>query len=195
MITNEPVTLRGRHATLLPLAIEHQTELAAAVGDGELWKLWYTSVPRPEQMQAEIQRRLDLMRQGSMLPFAVRRNDTGALCGMTTYMNINAADQRVEIGSTWTAASAQRSGVNTESKLMLLTHAFEVLKCIAVELRTHHMNLQSRAAISRLGAKQDGILRNHMRMDNGGFRDTVVFSIIESEWPVVKRDLQFRLDR
>ncbi|HTN64638.1 MAG TPA: GNAT family protein, partial [Burkholderiaceae bacterium] len=157
--------------------------------------LWYTSVPAPEQMQAEIERRLGLQQQGSMLPFAIRRLDTGALCGMTTYMHIDAANHRLEIGSTWYAQSAQRTAINTEAKLLLLTQAFETWTCIAVEFRTHWMNQQSRAAIARLGAKQDGILRNHQRLADGSLRDTVVFSIIESEWPTIRRHLQFKLDR
>jgi RimJ/RimL family protein N-acetyltransferase len=190
-----PRTLTGRHVTLEPLAPEHREGLAAAAADGELWRLWYTSVPTPEQMQTEIARRLDLQAQGSMLPFAIRRTDSGALCGMTTYMHIDAANQRLEIGSTWYAKSAQRSAVNTEAKLLLLAHAFETLGCIAVEFRTHWMNQQSRAAIARLGAKQDGILRNHQRLADGSLRDTVVFSIIESEWPMVRRHLQFKLER
>jgi len=190
-----PVTLEGQFAILEPLALDHHDELIEAASDGELWKLWYTSVPKPEQMSAEIERRLMLQKQGSMLPFVTRRRDTGALCGMTTYMNVDAANKRVEIGSTWTAASAQRTGINTECKLMLLTHAFEVLRCIAVEFRTHWMNQQSRAAILRLGAKQDGILRNHQRMPDGSLRDTVVFSIIESEWSMIKKGLEFRLGR
>jgi RimJ/RimL family protein N-acetyltransferase len=125
----------------------------------------------------------------------VRRNDIGALCGMTTYMDVDAKNRRVEIGSTWHAQSAQRTGINTESKLLLLTHAFETLRCIAVEFRTSFMNQQSRAAIARLGAKQDGILRNHQLTREGLLRDTVVFSIIESEWPTVRRHLQHKLDR
>ncbi|THA39621.1 N-acetyltransferase, partial [Streptomyces sp. A1136] len=174
-------------------SLDHHDALIAAASDGKLWKLWYTSIPKPENMRAEIERRLRLQEQGSMLPFVTRRHDTGALCGMTTYMNVDAVHRRVEIGSTWTAASAQRTGINTECKLMLLTHAFETLHCIAVEFRTHWMNQQSRAAILRLGAKQDGILRNHQRAPDGSLRDTVVFSIIESEWPAVKRHLQFKL--
>lgn len=191
----EPVILKGERVTLEPLDIVHLEGLADAVKDGELWTLWYTSVPRPEAMRHEIERRLDLQSQGSMLPFAVRRTDDGALCGMTTYMNIDATHKRVEIGSTWYAKSAQRTGINTEAKLLLLTHAFEALHCIAVEFRTHWMNQQSRAAIARLGAKQDGILRNHQRMADGSLRDTVVFSIIESEWPTIKRHLHHKLER
>jgi RimJ/RimL family protein N-acetyltransferase len=178
----EPVTLRGQHVTLEPLAAEHEAGLALAVADGELWKLWYTTTVRPEAMGAEIARRLALQASGAMLPFAVRRNDIGALCGMTTYMDVDAKNRRVEIGSTWHAQSAQRTGINTESKLLLLTHAFETLRCIAV-------------AIARLGAKQDGILRNHQLTREGLLRDTVVFSIIESEWPTVRRHLQHKLDR
>lgn len=188
-----PITLKGRYATLEPLSLEHHDALIAAASDGKLWKLWYTAIPKPENMRAEIERRLLLQEQGSMLPFVTRRHDTGALCGMTTYMNADAVHRRIEIGSTWTAASAQRTGINTECKLMLLTHAFENLHCIAVEFRTHWMNMQSRNAITRLGAKQDGVLRNHQRMPDGSLRDTVVFSIIESEWPTVKRHLQFKL--
>lgn len=188
-----PITLKGQYATLEPLSLDHHDALIAAVSDGKLWKLWYTSIPKPENMRAEIERRLKLQEQGSMLPFVTRRHDTGALCGMTTYMNADPVNRRLEIGSTWTAASAQRTGINTECKLMLLTHAFESLQCIAVEFRTHWVNQQSRAAILRLGAKQDGILRNHQRSPDGSLRDTVVFSITESEWPTIKRHLQFKL--
>lgn len=190
----EPVTLKGVHATLEPLGTEHHDALVTAVSDGRLWELWYTAVPTPEGMANEIRRRLDLQARGSMLPFAIRRNDTGAICGMTTYMNIEAPHRHVEIGSTWYAVSAQRTRINSEAKLMLLTHAFEKLQCIAVEFRTNFMNHQSRAAIARLGAKQDGILRNHQLMADGSYRDTVVFSIIESEWPTVKRHLKYKLE-
>ncbi|OGB22183.1 MAG: GNAT family N-acetyltransferase [Burkholderiales bacterium RIFCSPLOWO2_02_FULL_57_36] len=189
-----PITLKGEHVVLEPLGIAHLDGLAEAVRDGELWKLWYTSVPKPETMRDEIERRIDLQAKGSMLPFAVRRTDNGSVCGMTTYMNIDTIYKRVEIGSTWYAKSAQRTGINSEAKLLLLKHAFESLQCIAVEFRTHWMNQQSRAAIARLGAKQDGILRNHQRMADGSLRDTVVFSIIESEWPTIKRHLQYKLE-
>ncbi|QYY32589.1 GNAT family N-acetyltransferase [Cupriavidus pinatubonensis] len=190
----QPVTLSGRHATLEPLRPEHAEGLRAAAADGDLWKLWYTSVPAPERMEAEIARRLGLQQQGSMQPFAVR-DASGQLAGMTTYMNIDAANRHVEIGSTWYAQRVQRTPLNTECKLMLLRHAFEQLECIAVEFRTHWMNHQSRTAIARLGAKQDGVLRNHMRMPDGSLRDTVVFSIIASEWPTVRNHLQFQLER
>jgi len=191
----QPVTLTNDVVTLEPLSHDHLEGLSDAVRDGELWNLWYTSVPRPENMAAEIDRRLGLLDAQSMLPFTVRRNDTGQIIGMTTYMNADAANRRLEIGSTWNATSAQRSGTNTASKLLLLTHAFEEMHCIAVEFRTHWMNLQSRTAIARLGAKQDGILRNHQRMPDGSLRDTVVFSIVESEWPAVRNELVRRLAR
>jgi N-acetyltransferase len=188
------ITLTGTHARLEPLSLDHLQGLSDAVRDGELWKLWYTFIPAPEAMHAEIKRRLDLQAKGSMLPFATR-DATGKLVGMTTYMNIDAAHKRVEIGSTWTAQSAQRGPFNTECKLMLLTHAFEALGCIAVEFRTHYFNQQSRRAIERLGAKLDGILRNHQRASNGTLRDTAVYSIIDSEWPTVKAHLRWQLDK
>jgi RimJ/RimL family protein N-acetyltransferase len=191
----QPVTLTNDVVTLEPLSHDHLEGLSDAVRDGELWNLWYTSVPRPENMAAEIDRRLGLLDAQSMLPFTVRRNDTGQIIGMTTYMNADAANRRLEIGSTWNAASAHRTGTNTASKLLLLTHAFEEMHCIAVEFRTHWMNLQSRTAIARLGAKQDGVLRNHQRMPDGSLRDTVVFSIVESEWPAVRNELVRRLAR
>jgi RimJ/RimL family protein N-acetyltransferase len=189
----EPITLCGRHAALEPLAHDHHHGLAEAVRDGELWKLWYTAVPAPEGMRDEIERRLALQNTGSMLPFAVRSRASGKLVGMTTYMNIDANSRRVEIGSTWYAKSAQRTPLNTECKLLLLSHAFETLACIAVEFRTGFFNFASRRAIERLGAKQDGILRSHQRYADGSLRDTVVFSIIAQEWPAVKQHLEFKL--
>ncbi len=189
----EPITLTGDLVTLEPLCTDQHDALVAAAEDGELWNLWYTSVPRPEGMAAEIERRLALQAAGAMLPFTARRNDTGAAVGMTTFMNIDAANRRVEIGSTWNARSSHRTGTNTESKLLLLSHAFEKLDCIAVEFRTHWMNQQSRAAILRLGAKQDGVLRSHSIARDGTLRDTVVFSIIAMEWPAVRSELRRRL--
>jgi N-acetyltransferase len=189
-----PITLAGPHATLEPLSVAHLQGLSAAAGDGELWKLWYTPIPTPDAMHAEIARRLDLQAKGSMLPFTTR-DATGRIVGMTSYMNIDAVNKRVEIGSTWTAASAQRGPFNTECKLLLLGHAFERLGCIAVEFRTHFFNQQSRRAIERLGAKLDGILRNHSRMTNGTLRDTTVYSIIDGEWPTVKAHLRWQLDK
>jgi RimJ/RimL family protein N-acetyltransferase len=189
----EPITLTGKFVTLEPLSQEHHDGLADAARDGDLWKLWYTSVPTPEAMAAEIDRRLDLQAKGSMVPFATRSNATGKLIGMTTYMNIDAQTPRLEIGSTWNAASAHGTGTNPDSKLLLLRHAFETLGCPAVEFRTHWMNQQSREAITRLGAKQDGVLRSHSRSKDGALRDTVVFSILDHEWPAVRNGLEFRL--
>ena len=189
-----PVALRGTHAAVELLALNHQDALSDAVRDGELWNLWYTAIPKPEGMRAEIERRLGLQAKGLMLPFTVRDAD-GKIVGMTTYMNIDAANQRVEIGSTWYAKSVQRTPLNTECKLLLLGHAFEMLDCIAVEFRTSSFNLPSRAAIQRLGAKPDGILRSHQRHADGSLRDTCVYSIIAAEWPAVKRHLQFQLAR
>ena len=188
----EPVTLSGPHARLEPLSRAHREGLVAAVKDGELWKLWYTSVPSPDGMAKEIDRRLSLQAAGSMLPFTVFDADD-KIAGMSTYMNVDAANRRVEIGSTWYAKWVQRSGLNTQCKLLLLGHAFETLDCIAVEFRTHFFNHQSRRAIERLGAKQDGILRSHQLAPNGTLRDTVVYSIIAAEWPTVKAHLDFQL--
>ncbi len=195
----QPVTLRGTRVVLEPLAPEHHDALVAAARDGELWKLWYTSVPAPEGMRREIDRRLALQDAGSMLPFTARLaadgGTPGRVIGMTTYMNIDRETPRVEIGSTWNAASAQRTGTNTESKYLLLRHAFEVLGCPAVEFRTHWLNHQSREAITRLGAKQDGVLRSHTRAANGELRDTVVYSILAHEWPMVRDHLLHRMSR
>ena len=190
MEPTSPVTLRGTHASLEPLAPSHAAELADAARDGELWKLWYTTVPSPDTMEREIARRLGLHAQGAMLPFTVRAAD-GRAVGMTTYLNIDATHRRVEIGATWYARRVQRSALNTECKLMLLTHAFDTLECIAVEFRTHFMNTQSRRAIERLGVKLDGILRNHLRASDGTLRDTAVYSIIQSEWPTVRSHLRW----
>lgn len=194
----EPITLTGRHVILEPLRPAHHDGLVEAARDGQLWNLWYTSVPTPEEMAAEIRRRLGLQEQGSMLPFTTRLIDPatggpGRIIGMTTYMNIDPGTPRVEIGSTWNAASVQGTGTNADSKLLLLSHAFDVLGCAAVEFRTHWLNHQSREAIARLGAKQDGVLRNHSRTKDGVLRDTVVFSILEHEWPMVRNGLEHRL--
>ena len=187
-----PVTLKGRHASLVPLSHDHHDGLVDAVRDGELWKLWYTTIPVPEGMRTEIERRLGLQAKGSMLPFTVL-DAQGRVAGMTTYMNIDAPNRRLEIGSTLYRQSAQRTPLNTECKQMLLTHAFETLDCIAVEFRTHVLNSQSRKAIERLGAKLDGILRRHMIQPNGTIRDTVVYSITAAEWPMVKAHLDWQL--
>jgi RimJ/RimL family protein N-acetyltransferase len=189
----QPVTLKGEHASLEPLSSAHRDGMIEAVKDGDLWKLWYTAIPAPDKMDAEIARRLDLQQKGAMLPFTVKDAD-GKIAGMTTYMNVDAPNRRVEIGSTWYAKRVQRTPLNTQCKLMLLTHAFEKLDCIAVEFRTHFFNHQSRRGIERLGAKQDGILRNHSISPNGTLRDTVVFSIIASEWPTAKAHLTYQLN-
>ena len=189
----EPVTLRGEHARLEPLSAAHCEGLVEAAKDGELFKLWYTSVPKAENMEKEIARRLALQSAGAMLPFTVFDAE-GGIAGMTTYMNVDATNRRVEIVSTWYAKRVQRTPLNTQCKLLLLQHAFETLDCIAVEFRTHFFNHQSRRAIERLGAKQDGILRSHQIAPNGTLRDTVVFSIIASEWPTVKAHLNYQLN-
>ena len=190
----EPVTLKGCHARLVPLEQSHHDDLVAAARDGELWKLWYTSVPSPEGMRAEIERRLKLQDEGRMQPFTVLNADRKAV-GMTSYMNVDAPNRRVEIGSTWYAKSAQRTPLNTECKLMLLTHAFETLDCIAVEFRIHVLNSQSRKAIERLGAKLDGILRRHMILPGGTIRDTAVYSITAAEWLMVRAHLNWQLEK
>jgi RimJ/RimL family protein N-acetyltransferase len=189
----DPITLRGQHARLEPLSHQHREGLAEAVKDGELSTIWYTAIPLPENMVKEIDRRLGLQAAGSMLPFTVF-DAGGNIVGMTTYMNIDAANRRVEIGSTWYGKSAQRGPLNTQCKLLLLTHAFETLNCIAVEFRTHFFNHQSRRAIERLGAKQDGILRSHQVAPNGTLRDTVVYSITAAEWPTVRTHLNYQLN-
>ena len=190
----EPVTLVGRHATLEPLDASHVAPLAEAASDGELWRLWYTGVASPERMAGYVAAALDMRERYDAMPFVVR-DATGAVVGSTRYFNVDVANRRLEIGHTWYAKRAQRTPVNTECKLLLLTHAFEKLGCIAVEFRTHWFNQASRAAIARLGAKQDGVLRNHQLGADGAKRDTVVFSIIDGEWPAVKKHLAFQLDR
>lgn len=190
----EPVTLQGRHVRLEPLHARHAAALAEAVADGALWQLWYTAIPTPDRMAAEIERRLGLLAAGSMLPFAVI-DAAGTPVGMTTYMNIDNAHQRVEIGSTWYAGRVQRTPLNTEAKRLLLGHAFDTLQCIAVEFRTHRFNTQSRRAIERLGAQLDGVLRSHQRASNGTLRDTAVYSITADEWPTVRGHLDFQLER
>ncbi|GAB3660879.1 GNAT family protein [Zhihengliuella somnathii] len=185
-------TLTGRLVTLEPLRPEHAEAMEEAAADGELWDLWYTHVPRPGEMAAQIETRLGLERLGTMMPFAVF-DASGRALGMTSFANLDRELPRVEIGYTWNRASAHGTGTNAESKLLLLTHAFEVLGCPAVEFRTHWLNHQSRQAIERLGAKLDGVLRAHRRMEDGSLRDTCVYSIVESEWPAVRRQLQHRL--
>jgi RimJ/RimL family protein N-acetyltransferase len=188
--------LSGQHASLVPLRSEHHDDLVDAVKDGELWRLWYTAIPAPEAMASEIQRRLALQKAGSMLPFAVL-DATGRAVGMTTYMNIDSVNRRVEIGSTWYRQAVQRTPLNTECKRLLLGHAFEQLGCIAVEFRTHFFNHASRKGIERLGAKLDGILRCHQINKHpdasATLRDTCVYSIVASEWPTVRAHLDHQL--
>ena len=199
MFLCQPVTLTGQYATLVPLVIEHHDDLVEAVLDGELWRLWYTAIPTPEGVAAEIKRRLGLQDQGAMLPFAVIENATGKAVGLTTYMNIDNGNRRVEIGSTWYRRRVQRTALNTECKMLLLQHAFEQLQCIAVEFRTHFFNQQSRAGIERLGAKLDGVLRSHQVNPHpdakGSLRDTCVYSVIAPEWPTVRAHLNYQLSK
>ena len=187
-----PATLVGKHVTLEPLSQAHCSDLQEAAGD--LHQLWYTWVPHPNDVAAEIDKRDAQAAAGRMVPFAVLTPD-GRAVGMTTYMNIDQTAPRVEIGSTWYARSVQRTPLNTNAKRLLLAHAFETLECIAVEFRTHALNHQSRRAIERLGAKPDGILRNHMKMPDGNMRDTAVYSILNTEWPVIRIHLDFQLSK
>jgi len=191
----EPVTLIGEHASIEPLGREHEQALARAAADGELWRLWYTTVAPPGKMGQYIDTALDMRERLDAMPFVVREKTSGDIVGCTRYFNVDATNRRLEIGHTWYAKRVQRGPVNTECKLLLLTHAFEKLQCIAVEFRTHWFNHASRTAIARLGAKQDGVLRNHQVSADGSMRDTVVFSIIDGEWPAVKRHLGYQLER
>ena len=190
----EPVTLEGSHVRIEPLAREHEAGLEGAAADGELWRLWYTSVPAPEKTVEWIDAALDMRARLGAMPFVVRKPD-GDIVGSTRYFNVDAVNRRLEIGHTWYAKRVQRTALNTEAKLLLLTHAFEKLDCIAVEFRTNFFNFASREAIARLGAKQDGVLRHHQVLPDGSLRDTVVFSIIAPEWTAVKKNLLWRLTR
>jgi RimJ/RimL family protein N-acetyltransferase len=189
----KPVTLTGTYVTLLPMDIQYLEALKHAVKDGALWKLWYTFVPKPDEMEAWIMNAIKEKNEGISLAFVIKNNSDNRIVGSTRFMNIEKDIRRFEIGTTWYAKSAQRSPVNTECKFLLLQHAFDDLKCRAIEFRTHRMNEQSRKAIERLGAQQDGILRNHRISSNGTIRDTAVYSIIDSEWPTVKSNLLFLL--
>jgi RimJ/RimL family protein N-acetyltransferase len=190
----QPVTLQGKHVRLEPLAAEHARGLRAALLDGNLWRLWYTAVPTPDTVEVYIDTALRGQAAGTDLPFVVR-DGAGEIVGSTRYCRIEQAHHRLEIGYTWYAQRVQRSGLNTEAKRLLLGHAFETLQAIAVEFRTDWFNQRSRTAIARLGAKQDGVLRNAVRRPDGSMRDTVVFSIIDSEWPSVRTHLDFQLNR
>ncbi|NYZ67093.1 GNAT family N-acetyltransferase [Endozoicomonas sp. SM1973] len=188
-----PVTLIGEQVMLEPLTMEHIPGLQEAAQDGALWRLWFTSVPAPDQTTNYVQTALAMAEQQVALPFAVRDRQSNTVVGTTRFCNIDNKNHRLEIGYTWYARRCQRTAINTEAKLLLLTHAFEQLNVIAVEFRTHWHNQASRRAIERLGAKQDGVLRNHHQTAEGVYRDTVVFSIINSEWPAVKQHLQHKL--
>ena len=190
----EPVTLTGSKVILEPLSLEHLDGLISAVKDGELWKLWFTSIPAPEKAGEYIKTALDMRENAGAMPFAVRDRESNQIIGCTRYFNVDEINQRLEIGYTWYSESYQRTAANTECKYLLLSHAFEKLGAIAVEFRTHWHNHKSRAAIARLGAKQDGVLRNHQRTADGSYRDTVVFSIINLEWPAVRQSLLFKLN-
>jgi N-acetyltransferase len=193
MLEITPVTLSTNRLLLRPLKRSDETALISAASDGFLWEKRTTTVPRPEEMRAYIENALSQAAAGTALPFTTVVRDGDLVVGSTRYMNIDLVNHRVEIGTTWIAQSWQRSFVNTHAKFLLLRHAFETLGCIAVELRTHSLNHQSRQAIERLGAKQDGLLRRHMIMPDGHIRDTVVYSIIREEWPLVKEELARRL--
>ncbi|MFZ6734497.1 GNAT family N-acetyltransferase [Undibacterium sp. Ji42W] len=181
----------GKHVTLEPLQQHHLADIQAAAVDGDLWKLFFTSVPSPDNTQNWLHIALDMQQQQKALPFVVRENATGQIVGATRYCNMDINNKRLEIGYTWYAQRVQRSPVNTECKLLLLGHAFEEFGCIAVEFRTDWFNRRSQAAIERLGAKRDGVLRNHMILPDGRIRDTVVYSILHSEWAGVKKNLQY----
>lgn len=195
MITLHPVTLERDGIRLEPLSLAHGPEIAEAVRDGELWKLWFTSVPAPRDVPAWIEAALSGQARGTMLAWAVRETESGTLIGSTRYHDIAPELERVEIGYTWYVASRQRSKANTLCKLMLMTHAFETVGCGVVGLRTDNFNFRSQRAIEALGAKKDGVIRNFRRRKDGSIGDTVMYSILASEWADVKRHLETRLER
>ena len=195
MIVAKSVTLEGYGVRLEPLEYEHEPGLIAAASSGELWKLWFTSVPEPADTRAYIDAALEGQRAAHMLPWAVRELTTDTIAGSTRYHDIVAAADRVEIGYTWYAERWQKTKVNTACKLLLLTHAFESLECRVVGLRTDNFNFRSQRAIEALGAKKDGVIRHHHPRRDGTVRDTVIYSIVASEWPDVKRHLELRLAR
>jgi RimJ/RimL family protein N-acetyltransferase len=195
MIKPAPVTLEGHGLRLEPLGPRHEDDLAAAASDGRLWELWFTSVPAPGETSRYVADALAGQQAGHMLPWAVRELGSGAIVGTTRYHDIAPAIDRVEIGWTWYAARWQKTRVNTACKLLLLAHAFESLGCAVVGLRTDNFNFASQRAIAALGAKKDGVIRHHLARRDGTVRDTVMFSILKSEWPDVKRHLTARLAR
>lgn len=189
---SQPPALSGMHASLEPLQPEHAEGLRAVVEDGRLWELTCTNVPRPEEMEAYIGKALEQQAAGMQQAFVVR-DGTGVIAGSTRFYDLDPGTPRLQIGYTWYARRVQRTGLNTEAKLLLLTHAFETLGCIAVGLQTSSLNLVSQAAIARLGAQREGVIRHHLRHRDGSIRDTVNFSIIDAEWPAVRANLQARL--
>ena len=195
MIQPEPVALERNGLRLEPLAQEHHDGLNAAAADGRLWELWFTAIPAPDRMRTYIDDALKGLREGHMLPWVVRHLRTGELVGSTRYHDIVAAIDRVEIGYTWYAGSHQRTGVNTICKLLLLEHAFDTLGCKVVGLRTDDFNFRSQRAIEALGAKKDGVLRHHQARKDGTVRDSVMYSILATEWSDVRRHLELRLAR
>ncbi len=191
----EPVTLSGRGITLVPLALAHEDGLRAAAADGELWTIRVTSVPEPQQTRAYIDDALAMRAAGHRLAFAVLDSATGTVLGSTSYHDILPAVKRVEIGWTWYARRCQRTHVNTTCKLLMMSHAFDTLGCHVVGWRTDNFNFASQAAIERLGAKKDGVIRGHALRRDGTIRDTVMYSLRAGEWPEVKAQLLYRLDR
>lgn len=191
----EDVVLESANVKLIPLIVDHSNDLVSAAADGDLWNLWYASVPTQDTIEKYMSLAMDQKSKGSSLPFAVIDKRSNKIIGSTRYCNADSVNHRVEIGYTWYSKSYQRTSVNTECKKLLLSHAFEELKVIAVEFRTNWFNQPSRQAIARLGAKQDGVLRNHQRLPNGSYRDTVVFSILNSEWAGVKINLDYKLKK
>jgi RimJ/RimL family protein N-acetyltransferase len=193
----EPVALEGRHVLLSPMTRERADALADALAvaaeDGSMWESKVTTIPRPEKMRAYVSQALAELDAGVSMPFVTVDRSSGRVVGTTRFMNIEAPHRRLEIGTTWIGKSFQRTAINTEAKYLMLRHAFETLRCIAVDLRTHEKNLQSRAAIERLGAKLDGILRNHRILPDGSIRNTAAYSIVDAEWPAVKARLEARL--
>ena len=195
MIHPAPVTLECRDIRLEPLTPAHRDQLAAAATDGELWKLWFTAVPAPDETEAYIEKALAGQRDGHMLPWAVREVASGLVVGSTRYHDIVSAIDRVEIGYTFYRASRQRTALNTTCKLLLLAHAFDTLGCKVVGLRTDNFNFRSQRAIEALGAKKDGVLRHHAARRDGTVRDSVMYTILASEWPDVRRHLELRIER
>ncbi|WP_230379189.1 GNAT family N-acetyltransferase [Microbacterium sp. ZXX196] len=195
MVFENAPLLENARARLEPLAPEHAADLRVASADGDVWRLWFTSIPAPDDVAAEIERRLARQRAGEMAPWAIVDPSSGTAVGMTSFCSLDEPNRRLEIGYTWLRPSAQGTGINPAAKLLLLERAFDELGCIAVQFCTHWHNHPSRQAIARLGAKQDGVLRSHRIMPDGHVRDTVVFSILAGEWPAVRRGLEARVER